>query len=1381
MDAIAMLSAFELSNEIRTMEEFRNDRRKKKLVGKDLLHHPLTITFNNLQDPQIPSHLKGQQHHRSATVAKICLTFIARTRPSKLRITHPAPAAPSTFKLASEFTLYHQNRGGDQRASLECPKRSSFYTPQSTELTPSESEKLGPKSIHISALSFLLVYFNFRFEAMAGEQVMPLPCPVLNQAKKEAFLSDSSTKALQPLNISVFQVPELDGDNYRLWKEKIILQLGWMDVDYAIRKDEPPALTDTSNKSEIDLYERWERSNRLSMMYIKSKISASIRGSLGVHKNVRDLLKAIDEQFESSEKALASTLMSKLSTMKLTSIKGVREHIMRMRDIAAQLKTLEVELPDSFLVYSILNSLPPQYGPFKISYNTHKQKWSINEVLTMCVQEEGRLFAEMGESAHLANQGKDKNQAKKKDVSSNTWWIDSGATIHISNTLQGFLNQRKPTSSEQYIYSGNKMGSLVEAIGTCKLILNSGFVLILDRTFYVPSFSRNLISISKLVPLGYSFEFSNNMFKLFFKSNIVGNGTMSDGLFRVQLQDNTSYDTMHASSSISIKRCATNENSSMLWHRRLGHISLERVKRLVKEGVLNALDFTDFNTCIDCIKGKQTNKTKKGAKRSSSLLEIIHTDICSPDMDSSNQKYFITFIDDYSRYMFLYLLNNKNEALDAFKVFKAEVEKQCDKQIKIVRSDKGGEYYGRYTEDGQAPGPFARFLQEHGITWNLDSENDHIETRTPTSSDRLVIINAPQVQTGIEKPIIEEPQSIDHDLVDPVVQQPQEPVIQPVEDDSDSTLRRSTRVRSVLFLFPSSMDTTNSFSAFYPNHPSPSSSIFLDVNGLPRASLPRQGPVINFNQNIIEERTTIWSKRIIAALINWKDMAQFRLQFILNNNWFLQGKVEKVAVWLRFTGVPMELICNRVAFLLGQMAGEVVQLDPINDKEDNIQCGRLGHLDRDCNWNVLKTFTELQNQRNNFFTKFGYAYWVDTQHVLFECPKRKTQEWSFRDTTLIQVEYSTSNVTFKVFEQFKGDPSLNIQFGIQNLNHDQRGSKGNMFPPAKNQENMEQGFQKIKQEQVEQGFLEKVNVVIEAKFENYPGATKGEVESVLFEDEKKWTDDFLARKEQPPGDDGFPSPPDYGYEDIIDDILEDFAKELPRDSETSGDPMDVEELNCHQIQCGIGPLVNLDYDESFNCGIQETDDRKNQEESQIPEGVVVELEFDDSINQVSSQLNFPTRVMDMLGERLRGWAEIISPEESSMHTYQMRTDFISQGEGLAMMVYSHDQGKLRWDISHMQLKRCQEGNRTRVGVKRQGNFPQNKKRKKLKVKRRVGEIRGIKRKTKGTEVVLEGLGMWLGTKRIKVAHKELRVKATWDSMQKMGTWEASPIRPPKEE
>jgi transposase InsO family protein len=92
--------------------------------------------------------------------------------------------------------------------------------------------------------------------------------------------------------------------------------------------------------------------------------------------------------------------------------------------------------------------------------------------------------------------------------------------------------------------------------------------------------------------------------------------------------------------------------------------------------------------------------------------------------------------------MYLYMLYNKNEAIDAFKIFKAEVEKQCCKQIKIMRSDKGGEYYGRYTEDGQAPGPFAKFLQEHGIVAQYTmpgspDQNGVVERRNRTLLDMV--------------------------------------------------------------------------------------------------------------------------------------------------------------------------------------------------------------------------------------------------------------------------------------------------------------------------------------------------------------------------------------------------------------------------------------------------------------------------------------------------------------------------------------------------------------------------------------------------------------------------------------------------------------------
>ena len=225
--------------------------------------------------------------------------------------------------------------------------------------------------------------------------------------------------------------------------------------------------------------------------------------------------------------------------------------------------------------------------------------------------------------------------------------------------------------SEQNILSGNKVGSHVESIGTCSLVLDNGYVLDLERTFYIPSFSRNLISVSSLIPLGHSFKFSNYTFILFCKSELIGHGVLSNGLFSINLQYNA---VLHT--HIGNKQCIMNENFSILWHRRLGNISIDRIKRLVNDKVLNTFDFIDFNTCIDCIKGKETNKFKKGAKRSTNVLEIIHSDICCPDMDALSPKYFISFIDDCSQYMYLYMLHNKDEALDAFKVFKARVEKQ---------------------------------------------------------------------------------------------------------------------------------------------------------------------------------------------------------------------------------------------------------------------------------------------------------------------------------------------------------------------------------------------------------------------------------------------------------------------------------------------------------------------------------------------------------------------------------------------------------------------------------------------------------------------------------------------------------------------------------
>ena len=138
----------------------------------------------------------------------------------------------------------------------------------------------------------------------------------------------------------------------------------------------------------------------------------------------------------------------------------------------------------------------------------------------------------------------------------------------------------------------------------------------------------------------------------------------------------------------------------------------------MSDEIFDSLDLTKFKVCVECIKGKQINIRKLGTKRSSSVLELIHTDICWPFPTASwnIQQYFITFIDNHSCYGYFYLVHEKSQSLDVFKNFKAKVENQFAKKIKAVRSDRGDEYYSRYDGLGQqCLGPFVKYLEECGF------------------------------------------------------------------------------------------------------------------------------------------------------------------------------------------------------------------------------------------------------------------------------------------------------------------------------------------------------------------------------------------------------------------------------------------------------------------------------------------------------------------------------------------------------------------------------------------------------------------------------------------------------------------------------------------
>jgi transposase InsO family protein len=248
---------------------------------------------------------------------------------------------------------------------------------------------------------------------------------------------------------------------------------------------------------------------------------------------------------------------------------------------------------------------------------------------------------------------------------------------------------------------------------------------------------------------GFDCHFGDGKCEIFHNKESVGLAFQKEDLYLLSLRENVnSVSDMNENVSSTLnenrKWKRTHDESSKLWHCRLGHISRGRIERLVKNDILPQLEFSDLEQCRECIKGKYAKKIKKNAKRSTGILQIIHTDICGPFPIKSVDGFdsFITFTDDYSRFGYIYQIKERTEALDKFKIFKAEVENQHSSKIKVVRSDRGGEYYGRHTPYGQVPGPFARFLQENGIvaqysTPSEPQQNGVAERRNRTLMDMV--------------------------------------------------------------------------------------------------------------------------------------------------------------------------------------------------------------------------------------------------------------------------------------------------------------------------------------------------------------------------------------------------------------------------------------------------------------------------------------------------------------------------------------------------------------------------------------------------------------------------------------------------------------------
>jgi hypothetical protein len=266
------------------------------------------------------------------------------------------------------------------------------------------------------------------------------------------------------------------------------------------------------------------------------------------------------------------------------------------------------------------------------------------------------------------------------------WIIDSGSSKHMIGDQTRLSNLNEKNTSYK-VELGDKNTYPVEGIGQVSVKLKTGNNVHLRNVLYVPGLEKNLVSISFLEYKGNIIAFVDGKVLSWSRDSSIENSRVigtREGRLYILLERN---DETLVHDEV---------NLNEIWHRRYAHINYQALPFLknMVEGIPE-LHSTHEGICKGCALGKNIKKPfSSNNNRSKEILDLIHSDVCSPMPVKSlgGSLYYVIFIDDYSRKTWLYLLKTKDEVFNKFQEFKAEIENLTNKKIKTLRIDNGGEY-----------------------------------------------------------------------------------------------------------------------------------------------------------------------------------------------------------------------------------------------------------------------------------------------------------------------------------------------------------------------------------------------------------------------------------------------------------------------------------------------------------------------------------------------------------------------------------------------------------------------------------------------------------------------------------------------------------------
>lgn len=264
-------------------------------------------------------------------------------------------------------------------------------------------------------------------------------------------------------------------------------------------------------------------------------------------------------------------------------------------------------------------------------------------------------------------------------------WIDAGATSHMFGDSQ-LLKSSTPLNPPQKVYFGD--GSFIEAtaVGDANIKTKVGsqtFNVSVKKVLLVPALKTNFLSLNQIMKDGkFSATFEGK------KMNIVhGASGIKVAAAEVSPDNNLYRLVMNSNQSL---YSLSSQADLKLWHRRMGHLNGNDLKLALRWKQTDNLEM-----CRSCMEGKMhRNAFPMSTSRAKDVLELVHSDVCGPLNKETfgGARYFVTFIDDKSRKVWVHTMHRRSEVFELFKEFKAAMENMTCKKIKVLRSDNGGEY-----------------------------------------------------------------------------------------------------------------------------------------------------------------------------------------------------------------------------------------------------------------------------------------------------------------------------------------------------------------------------------------------------------------------------------------------------------------------------------------------------------------------------------------------------------------------------------------------------------------------------------------------------------------------------------------------------------------